>query len=244
MKPLPELDPQHLVIYADGASKGNPGPSGWGAVVVIPHQQVIELGGAHLRATNNQMEMMAIMQALRLVASLPGALQICSDSSYVLTGIQQWVPQWQRSNWHTKEGKPVANLTLWQHFAALVAHKSKTSHISWIHIPGHAGIAGNERADAIASGFASNSPVSLYQGPLLSYGFDPYSLQIHSRKLASKKAKGQKAYSYLSQVEGVLARHRSWDECQARTSGKSGAKFKKTLNQADEEATIRLWQKS
>lgn len=241
---LPTIARNETLIFTDGASKGNPGSSGWGALIVRADGHVIELGGGHLLATNNQMELLAVMQALRYVASLPGRIQLCSDSAYVLDGIQKWLPSWRRSNWLTKAGTPVANQTLWQQLDALVQQKQRTSPITWIHLPGHAGIPGNERADQIAEGFAAQKPVELFNGSLTDYSFDPYNITPDLRKLAAKKQRNQKAYSYLSMVDGKIERHSTWPECQARVHGKSGAKFKKTLDPIDEAETMQMWTRS
>jgi ribonuclease HI len=236
------VSPHEILIFTDGASKSNPGPSGWGVVIAFPGQRVIELGGSLPLATNNQMEMQSILEALRYIAPFPGTIQVCSDSAYALNGIQKWVHGWRRNAWTTSEGKPVANQALWEALDEQVRQLQRSRSISWIHLPGHAGIAGNERADAIATGFAEGKAVALYQGPLAGYGFDPFIITIDPRKIAAKNSKKQKAYSYLSLVDGVVVRHLSWPDCQARVLGKAGAKFKKTLDAQDEEAILRSWQ--
>jgi ribonuclease HI len=173
----------------------------------------------------------------------PGRVQICSDSSYVLDGIQKWVGAWRRNGWRTREGNPVANQALWEQLDGLVGERQRQAPIRWIHIPGHAGIAGNERVDAIASAYAEGNEIALFQGALSSYGFNPYDISVHPGKMAAKTQKNAKAYSYLSMVDGEIVIHKTWPECQARVLGKSGAKFKKSISAADEATIIQAWKK-
>jgi ribonuclease HI len=112
-----------------------------------------------------------------------------------------------------------------------------------VHVDGHAGIAGNERCDEIATGFADNASVDLYDG-----AFDKYSIDIHAKnptaapaaKKASKTRKAGPAYSYLSLVDGELQKHATWAECEARVKGKK-AKFKKAMSASDEADIMREW---
>lgn len=138
--PLPEV-----VIYSDGACKGNPGPGGWGAWLVSGGHEK-ELWGGEPETTNNRMEMMAVIEAL---ASLKRSCDIViyTDSEYVKNGITTWIHGWKARGWTTAAKAPVKNVELWKRLDALAAlHK-----IDWRWVKGHAGDPGNERADALAN---------------------------------------------------------------------------------------------
>ncbi|HEX4596700.1 MAG TPA: ribonuclease HI [Burkholderiaceae bacterium] len=134
-----------IEIWTDGACRGNPGPGGWGALLVSGgHRR--ELHGGALGTTNNRMELTAVIEALAAVKR-PSQLVIHTDSQYVKLGITEWISQWQRRGWKTAANKPVKNVDLWQRLAELAApHR-----IEWRWVPGHAGVEGNERADALAN---------------------------------------------------------------------------------------------
>jgi ribonuclease HI len=156
-----------LTIYTDGACKGNPGPGGWG-VVLQGTEWVTEYGGREEATTNNRMELMAAIEALTQVQRDPTISKtvcLCSDSKYVVQGIQDWISGWKRKGWRNAAGKPVANQDLWQRLDLLTACAS----ITWKYVPAHTGIPGNERADSIASAFASGQTPSLYAGPFSAY---------------------------------------------------------------------------
>ncbi len=156
-----------MIIYTDGACKGNPGPGGWGVILLGP-DKVAEYGGREEASTNNRMELMAAIEALtqvQLDASLPKTFCLCSDSKYVLQGIQDWISGWKRNGWRNAAGKPVANQDLWQRLDLLRTSVS----ITWKYVPAHTGIPGNERADAIASAFALGEEPTLYAGSREAY---------------------------------------------------------------------------
>lgn len=227
-----------VIIFCDGASKGNPGPGGWGAIVARAGS-VTELGGHAEQTTNNRMELTAALRALELVARQADApVVVHTDSSYVINGITKWVHGWQRNGWLTKEKKEVLNKDLW---GPLVAVAESLAHgIAWEYVGGHVGIKGNERVDAIASDFAEGKHVELYDGPRAQYGIDLADLG-HDAGLAEAKSSSRsrskaKAYSYVSAVDGVVEVHQTWAECEARVRGKT-ARFKKALS-AEEEAQI------
>ena len=143
----PPKSPQKVVIYTDGACKGNPGPGGWGALLTSG-DTVKELFGGEMGTTNNRMEMMAVIQALEALKR-PCAVMLYLDSQYVLKGITEWLPGWKAKGWRTAARQPVKNVDLWQALDALVAtggHK-----IDWRWVRGHNGDPGNERADALAN---------------------------------------------------------------------------------------------
>ncbi len=155
-----------IVIFCDGACSGNPGPGGWG-VVLQTTSEVRELGGSSPQTTNNQMELQAAIEALRSIAAVAGKAWIGTDSNYVVKGITEWIHGWRRKEWRGSTGKPVANREYWETLLELAEARGKDLH--WQYVQGHAGIAGNERADEIAAAFAQGEEPDLYQGPVSRY---------------------------------------------------------------------------
>ncbi|MDA8574019.1 ribonuclease HI [Alphaproteobacteria bacterium] len=136
--------PTRVTIYTDGACSGNPGPGGWGAVLQYGDAKK-EINGGTSETTNNRMEMMAAIMALESLKR-PMAVDLYTDSTYVRSGITEWLPGWKRRNWRTAAKKPVKNVDLWQRLdSAAAAHQ-----IDWHWVKGHAGNPGNERADELA----------------------------------------------------------------------------------------------
>ena len=134
-----------VLVFADGACKGNPGPGGWGAILRIgTHEK--EICGGERQTTNNRMELTAVIRAL---ASLKRHcnVKVYTDSQYVQKGISEWLPQWKRRGWRTAGRKPVKNEDLWRELDGL-AQKHK---VEWHWVRGHAGHVENERADALAN---------------------------------------------------------------------------------------------
>ena len=137
-----------VVIYTDGACKGNPGPGGWGVLMRSPDGTEKELCGGELGTTNNRMEMMAVIEALAALKR-PCKVSLHIDSQYVLKGITEWIAGWKAKGWKTAAKQPVKNVDLWQRLDDLVAKAGHT--IDWHWVKGHAGDPGNERADALAN---------------------------------------------------------------------------------------------
>lgn len=132
-------------IYTDGACKGNPGPGGWGALLVSGNNEK-ELCGGEANTTNNRMELMAVIQALSALKR-PCHVIMHSDSQYVLKGITEWLSGWKAKGWKTASKAPVKNVDLWQALdAATTQHQ-----IEWRWVKGHSGHPGNERADQLAN---------------------------------------------------------------------------------------------
>jgi ribonuclease HI len=131
-------------IFTDGACSGNPGPGGWGALINGP-DGARELTGGAAETTNNRMELQAAIEALK---SLPDGSTICltTDSVYVKDGITSWIKNWKARGWKTAAKKPVKNVDLWQ----VLDSQSQRHQIEWRWVKGHAGHAGNERADELA----------------------------------------------------------------------------------------------
>ena len=138
-----------LFAYTDGACSGNPGPGGWGVLLLAKDGgQLVkerELKGGEAQTTNNRMELMAATSALETL-SRPTSLTVVTDSTYVKNGITQWINGWKRKGWKTAAGKPVKNDDLWKRLEAA----QERHQVTWDWIKGHAGHPENERADALA----------------------------------------------------------------------------------------------
>ncbi|MES2816791.1 MAG: ribonuclease HI [Pseudomonadota bacterium] len=138
-----------LFAYTDGACSGNPGPGGWGVLMVARENGVVvkerTLQGGEQLTTNNRMELLAAISALEALTR-PTELTIVTDSAYVKNGITDWIAGWKRKGWRTAGGSPVKNVELWQRLEAAAA----THSVTWRWIKGHAGHAENERADELA----------------------------------------------------------------------------------------------
>lgn len=134
-----------VLIYTDGACRGNPGPGGWGAVLRTgEHERV--LNGAERLTTNNRMELWAAIAALRALTR-PCEVDLVTDSQYLRRGITEWLAQWKRRGWITAGRKPVANVDLWRQLDEVAAIHT----INWRWVKGHSGDPGNERADQLAN---------------------------------------------------------------------------------------------
>lgn len=134
-----------VVIYTDGACKGNPGPGGWG-VWLRSGSHEKELFGGELSTTNQRMELTAAIQALTALTK-PCVVDLHTDSRYVMNGINDWIHAWKRNGWQTSARQPVKNADLWR---ALDAAGSRHQ-VRWTWVKGHSGDVGNERADALAN---------------------------------------------------------------------------------------------
>ena len=131
-------------IWTDGACSGNPGPGGWGAVLVHGDTEK-EISGGETPTTNNRMELMAAIEALNALTK-PANVRVHTDSQYVKNGVTQWIHNWKRKGWRTADNKPVANADLWQ-----LLEKAEARHtVEWKWVRGHDGDVMNERADALA----------------------------------------------------------------------------------------------
>ena len=234
------MDKPEITIFCDGASKGNPGPGGWGAIVAAG-ESVAELGGFEKNTTNNRMELKAALEALQKARMLGNSeVTVYTDSSYVINGITKWVQGWQKNGWLTKDKKRVMNQDLWE--PLLKAAEAFDTTILWEYVGGHVGIVGNERVDAIASDFALGKKVTLYSGALSGYSIDIKNINFDAAqvktKSASKERSKAKAFSYISKVDGKVIVHKTWAECEARVKGKV-ARYKKSLSKEDEAAIIK-----
>ena len=141
-----------VVIYTDGACKGNPGPGGWGALLRAGAAER-ELWGGEPHTTNNRMELLAVIHGLSALTR-PCAVTVYTDSEYVKNGITTWIHGWKKRGWLTADRKPVKNQDLWQRLDQLAGQHR----VDWQWVKGHAGDPGNERADALANrGIGSSS---------------------------------------------------------------------------------------
>jgi len=138
-----------IFAYTDGACSGNPGPGGWGVLMIARDGETVlkesELSGGAEETTNNRMELMAAISALEALRK-PSVITIVTDSVYVKDGLTKWITNWKRNGWKTAAKKPVKNEELWKRLDAAVARHT----VAWEWVKGHAGHPENERADALA----------------------------------------------------------------------------------------------
>ena len=205
-------------IFTDGSSRGNPGPGGWGAVIVDGGassvagnkvSQVIELGGRSAQTTNNRMEINAALSALEEVLTMKRVfaadevVTIFTDSSYLINGITKWVYGWKEKGWITSQKEEVQNRDLWEALLSAVGRVSRLGSgagagakgrikIEWKYVGGHVGIAGNERCDVIATSFADGEPTKLYRGSIDGYSI-PNILDISASEKAVEAKSGAKS---------------------------------------------------
>lgn len=135
----------YVEIFTDGACRGNPGPGGWGALLRFGTQEKM-LHGGDSQTTNNRMELTAVIEALAALKR-PCEVKLTSDSTYVLKGIQEWLPNWKKRGWKTASKKPVKNADLWQKLDELIQLHT----IDWFWVKGHSGHRENEIADELAN---------------------------------------------------------------------------------------------
>ena len=234
------------IVFTDGAAKGNPGPGGWGAVIVTPDRLVTELGGGSPHTTNNRMELSGAIAALEHLAKQPGPVAIYTDSTYLIQGITQWVWGWRKRGWKTAQGSDVLNRELWEQLSSLISARERGS-VNWHWVRGHVGTPGNERADEISVAYALQEDAGLYVGTL--DGYTRPILQLPDDTTLPKRPTGSTgssktkvaAYSYLSVIDGVPMRHVTWADCERRVKGQSGARYKKATSAADEAAILSGW---
>lgn len=131
-------------IFTDGACSGNPGPGGYGAIIKYGNE-IDEISGCEPHTTNNRMELKAVIESLRLLKK-PARIKITTDSTYVVKGMNEWLPAWIKNNWLNSQKKPVLNRDLWESLANL----AKPHQIQWLWIKGHNGHKENERCDQLA----------------------------------------------------------------------------------------------
>ncbi len=136
---------EKIIIYTDGACKGNPGPGGWGVLILLENEQ-IELSGGSKETTNNQMELTAVIKALNFFEKKI-KVDLYTDSKYVMDGITDYVKKWKINGWQTANKKPVKNMNLWK----ILDELNNLHDINWNWVKGHSGNPENEKADALAN---------------------------------------------------------------------------------------------
>ena len=134
-------------IYTDGACSGNPGPGGYGWIMVADDKVLHQGSGGEKDTTNNRMEMMAVIEALKLWLKTPHELTVVTDSKYVLQGMTEWIEGWKKRNWIGSNKKPVKNQDLWKELDALCAQRPG---LKWKWVKGHSGNTWNEAVDQLA----------------------------------------------------------------------------------------------
>jgi len=134
-----------VLIYTDGACRGNPGPGGWGAVLKS-REHSRTLSGYAAQTTNNRMELTAVIEGLRALKR-PCEVELVTDSKYVMQGINDWLDNWKRNGWKTAARKPVKNIDLWRQ----LDDEAQRHRINWRWVKGHSGDAGNDLADELAN---------------------------------------------------------------------------------------------
>jgi len=227
---------KEAIIFSDGSSRGNPGRGGFGAIV-IENGIVREIGGRENHTTNNRMELLGVITALSFISS-GNEITVNTDSAYVVNGITKWIYGWQKNGWKNSEKEDVANKDLWQNFIEVIKGKK----IKWNVVSGHSGIPGNERCDEIATSFADDKDIKLFNGKLSDYKIDITNLKGDGIKKKKKTNSKMSAYSYLSLVEGKLQKHKTWAECEKRVKGvKGNVKFKKAISEENEREIMKEW---
>lgn len=243
-----------MKIFTDGSSRGNPGPGGWAAILISFDAAgsagiVRELGGREAHTTNNRMEMSAALNALEYAARLAkseehvDAITVITDSAYLLNGITKWVKGWKQKDWISSQKTEVLNRDIWEKLSdavdALAGEKVK---LTWKLVKGHAGHSLNERCDEIATTFADDAEIDLYDGSLAKYGHAADLLKTSAPSAGSASNKKSKssapAYSYISMVGGKIKIDKTWKECEARVRGISGVRFKKSTSASDEKKIV------
>ncbi len=235
------MENQNIIsIFTDGSSLGNPGPGGFGAIVIFD-DKVKELGGGETPTTNNRMELSATIGALTFIRKSDKQIVLHTDSQYVINGITKWVFGWQKNNWITSTKTEVSNRDLWEKLSEAVTGKK----IEWKHVDGHVSVAGNERADRIAVSFAEGKPEKLFDGNFSDYEIKnildiSHDVEQKENRSKNRQHSNAKAYSYVSLVDGKIMTHKTWSECETRVKGKK-AKYKKSISKEDEEKIMNEW---
>lgn len=231
------------LLFTDGACSGNPGKGAWAFVAIelredLSKSPVFEMAGYEDHTTNNRMELMALMSAIRWLAKKDfDQAAIWTDSKYALEGLRSWMFGWQKRNWLTQEGNPVSNKDLWQEALQLEKDLGPLwKKIKLEKLPGHHGILGNERCDQLARECISQQHADTYEGPLKDHPFG-----MDMLKTEPAKAQGLGEFWYLSLIAGSAQRHKTWPECEAFVRGKKGAKFKKVYSVQEETLILKGW---
>lgn len=175
-----------IIVFCDGGCEPNPGPAGWG-YIISDSKTVTEGGGHESFSTNIRAEKLAAIGALARLADTPGIVTIYTDSKFLIDGITKWVHRWKVDGWKTKEG-PLKNIDLWVKLDQVVSAREKLGFVTkWVHVKGHKGIGGNERADQIADAFTRQQSIQLAnEMPVSLYPVDLTDLAEHPDKASRK----------------------------------------------------------
>ena len=158
---------ENITIYTDGSALGNPGPGGWGVLMINKTKKTItELGGNSKHATNNQMELTALLEVLIRLSDNKNNSEITIhlDSEYVKNGLTKWINNWKKNNWKTAAKKPVLNQDLWIALDKAYEKAKNFHNIKLAYVPGHSGFIGNEIVDKIARTLAKGESYNLFSG--------------------------------------------------------------------------------
>lgn len=226
-----------LIVYTDGASRGNPGPGGWGAVILVGGQ-AMEIAGSAQDATNNQMELEAVRAVLSDSGALAhaGAVTVFSDSAYVVNGMNSWMWGWETKGWITSQKTPVENKVLWQ--SLLTLSRKYGNRLTIAKVAGHSGELYNERCDELAVAAALGKKQELFKGTQNAYGIFLKEAGTTAKEAAPKKKKSDTpAYSYISLVDGQVYTDKTWVACEKRVKGKK-ALYKKVFSKEEETALV------
>ncbi len=230
---------KNLTLYTDGASRGNPGPGGW-AAILMTDKEVIELAGAKDPATNNQMELEGVIQGLTYATKHFDGYSVAlhADSMYVLNGIEKWLDGWVRKGWVTMTKKPVENKIQWIKLLAL--RDSLGKNLELVKVAGHSGHEFNDRCDELAVAAALKNNPKLFKGSFVDYKQQLIDTPPKSVKKSPSKSSSQKgtAYSYVSMVGGKVYTDKTWAACEKRVKGTKGAKYKKVFSKGEETGLI------
>ena len=207
--------------------------------MVVTARTVVELGGGEKHTTNNRMELQAAISALGSVQGEKEKIIVYTDSSYVVNGITKWVFGWEKKGWITLQKEQVQN----RYLCEQLLEYARPLSIEWKIVPGHSAVVGNERCDEIATGFADGASVKLFNGSRADYSIKnildtSFSAEQKDSRSKSRSRSNEKAYSYISMVDGKVETHSTWAECEARVRGKPGVRYKKALSAAEEQQII------
>jgi len=212
-----------LTIYTDGGCIGNPGPGGWGAIL-IRNDCMDEIGGGEKHTTNNRMEMTAAIEGLAR-ANAGEVVELATDSKYLHDGITKWIHGWKRRGWKKADGGDVLNRDLWEVIS------SKKLKIKWRHVRGHSGHDYNERCDEIANGFARGAPPKLRKSKV-----------DEGRKQQNDETAPTLAFpAYACLARNWLSVQASWEECEKIVRENSEAKFKQVRSREELRKTLEQW---
>lgn len=243
------------VIYSDGACSGNPGPGGWAFVAALEDVSVYEKSGYDPQTTNNRMELGSALEGLKWLTRTLNSYDeedlqnnydfiFYSDSVYFLRGLTDWVHGWKKRGWKNSKNEEVTNQDLWEALDREYFFLKKKITLNLRFVKGHAGHYGNERCDELAV-LASQGRPSSNQIPAENYNKKIFILPpvVPIPDVKFTKPTNTESTYYLSMVNGVVVKHKTWSECEKSVKGVSGAKFKKVNSEAEEVEVLKSWGK-